>query len=68
MPAVLPDLRAILDQTHEVVWLIDQSNRRILYINATYEKVWGRPLDVLLAALDCFQFIASTIHPEDRDR
>ncbi len=68
MPAVLPDLRAILDQTHEVVWLIDQSDRRVLYINATYEKVWGRSLDALLAALDCFQFIASTIHPEDRTR
>jgi diguanylate cyclase (GGDEF)-like protein/PAS domain S-box-containing protein len=62
------DLREILDQTLEVVWLLDPAQRHISYINAAFERVWGRSVDELLLSSDPIGYLRSTIHPDDRDR
>ncbi len=68
MPAVPPDLGAVLDHTHEVVCLIDTAGRRVLYVNAAYEVVWGRPRADVLASPDGLALLADTVHPDDRPR
>ena len=40
-------LRQITENTHEVFWLRDADNKRILYVNPAYEKVWGRSVESL---------------------
>jgi PAS domain S-box-containing protein len=63
-----PKFEAILEHTTEVVWLFDRARRRLIYINAAFERVWLRPSDEVLLASDTLAFLTSTFHPEDRDR
>ena len=68
MTAVTPNLEALLDQTLEVVWLWDTDERRPVYVNRAFARVWGRPAEVFLNAPCAQAFLRSTIHPDDRER
>jgi PAS domain S-box-containing protein len=58
-----PSLEQILHNIEQVVWLLDISNGRILYVNTTFEAIWGVSCEKLYA--DSLILIKS-VHPEDR--
>lgn len=65
-------LRTSLDQFHvmadiasEVIFLHDLSTMKIVFINAAYQRVFGR--DPAVLARDPMDWLAS-VHPEDRGR
>lgn len=58
-----PSLNQILDNIKQVVWVIDLSTDRILYVSPAFEVVWDRPCERLYA--DPLTLIKS-VHPEDR--
>jgi PAS domain S-box-containing protein len=58
-----PSLEQILHNIEQVVWLLDLSNGRILYVNTTFEAIWGVSCEKLYA--DSLILIKS-VHPEDR--
>lgn len=68
MTIVLPDLRAILEHTYEVVWLLDPKSSKLHYINGAFEALWGRSVEQLLTAPNTKTFVRSTVHPDDRAR
>jgi PAS domain S-box-containing protein/diguanylate cyclase (GGDEF)-like protein len=49
----------------EVFWLIDTETFRTVYLSPSFEEIWERPAQLMLASPD---FLYSTIHPEDVDR
>jgi PAS domain S-box-containing protein len=57
--------RQLAENIGEVVWMSDPEKAEILYVNPTYEELWGRTVETLyeepLSFLD-------QVHPEDRDR
>jgi PAS domain S-box-containing protein len=57
--------RQMAENIREVLWMVDASGAKILYVSPSYEKVWGRPpgapFEHRLAWLN-------VIHPEDRHR
>ncbi len=55
--------RQIVENLYDVVWLAEPGLRKHLYVNAAYERIWGRSRESLAA--DPASFIES-IHPEDR--
>ena len=68
MTTVTPNLEALLDQTLEVVWLWDTDERRPVYVNRAFARVWGRPAEAFLKAPCPQSFLRSTLHPDDRER
>ncbi len=58
-------LREIAEALHDVVLLSDENRTQLLFVNAAYEQIWGRPREELyvnpLALLE-------GVHPEDRER
>jgi PAS domain S-box-containing protein len=57
--------RQLAETIHEVFWITDVPKQRILYASPGYQKIWGRPVESLLA--DPMSW-AESIHPEDRER
>jgi PAS domain S-box-containing protein len=55
--------RQIVENLSDVVWLAEPGLQKHLYVNAAYERVWGRSRETLAA--DPSSFILS-VHPEDR--
>jgi PAS domain S-box-containing protein len=57
--------RQMAENIREVLWMVDASGAKVLYVSPSYEKVWGRPPGApnehRLAWLNA-------IHPEDRHR
>jgi PAS domain S-box-containing protein len=57
--------RQMAENIREVLWMVDASGARVLYVSPRYEQVWGRspgsPYEHRLAWLN-------TVHPEDRHR
>jgi PAS domain S-box-containing protein len=54
--------RQLTENIREVFWLRSPDCKRLLYVSPTYEKVWGKPSEVICATgvdLDA-------VHPEDR--
>jgi PAS domain S-box-containing protein len=39
--------REMAEHIHEVFWLFDWLNRRIIYVSPAYEKIWGRKVEDL---------------------
>ena len=58
-------LRQMMENIEEVVWLTDASKSRMLYISPAYEVLWGRSCESLYA--DPAGWLDS-IHPDDRQR
>ena len=48
-----------------LVWISRQADYRNLYVNATYEQVWGRSRETLKLGREGW---LDTLHPDDRDR
>jgi len=57
--------RQIAENIHEVFWMNDPAQHRVLYVSPAYETVWGRRCEELLA---CPTDWLQAIHPDDRDR
>jgi PAS domain S-box-containing protein len=57
--------RQLAENIHEVFWLKDARQQRILYISPGYEAVSGRTCQSLYERPDSF---TQSIHPDDRDR
>ena len=58
-------LRMITDNMNEVFWLRSADNRKMLYINPVYEKIWGRSCESLYSHPESY---IDTIHELDRER
>jgi PAS domain S-box-containing protein len=58
-------LREVIENIHEALWLAEPEEFRILYVNPTYERIWGVSATVLYAEPDTF---IKSLHPEDRER
>ena len=58
-------LESILNSLEEVVWSVDVATSQLLFLNPAAQKVYGRPVEELLANPD---LRLESIHPDDRDR
>lgn len=54
----------IADNIDEVFWMFDNREQKLVYLNAAYEKIWKRSIELTFS--DARQYIEA-IHPEDRD-
>lgn len=65
----LEESRTVLDQvttaSDDSVWLYDADFSTLLFIDDTYEEIWGQPADRLREDPTAF---LEAIHPEDRER
>jgi PAS domain S-box-containing protein len=57
--------RKVTESIDEVVWMSDPEKEEMLYVNHTYEEIWGQSVESLYE--DPTSFL-DAIHPEDRDR
>ena len=57
--------RQLAEHIHEVFWLTDIKNNRVVYVSPMYETVWGRSAEELYERPHDW---ADAIHPEDRPR
>lgn len=57
--------RRMADSIPDVFWLLDTESHQYLYINRSYETLWGRSCQSLYD--DAHSWTAA-IHPDDRDR
>jgi hypothetical protein len=57
--------RQLAENIHEMFWVRDAVNDRILYVSPAYEQIWGRKLTDFDEAYRSFR---ESIHPEDRER
>ena len=57
------DLRQVLNNIEQVVYVQDLSNGRIIYVNPAFKSVWGRSLESLYANAT---ILIESVHPEDR--
>ena len=55
----------LADGLDSVVWLCDPQVTRIYYVNASYERIWGRTCESLYAEPRSF---LDAVHPDDRAR
>uniref|UniRef100_A0A7C4KIU6 histidine kinase n=1 Tax=Anaerolinea thermolimosa TaxID=229919 RepID=A0A7C4KIU6_9CHLR len=58
-----PYLQEAMQNIKQVVWVLDLSTERILYVSPAFESVWGRSCESFY--LDPLTLIQS-VHPEDR--
>lgn len=58
-------LYSILGSLDDVVWSIDPDINKLLYLNSSAERVYGRTLSEFFENLDLWR---SAIHPNDRER
>lgn len=58
-----PQLRQIIENIEQVIWIEDIHSNQILYVSPAYEKVWGRPIQSLI---DDPTTMINSVHPEDR--
>lgn len=58
-----PQLRQIIENIEQVIWIEDIHSNQILYVSPAYEKVWGRQIQSLI---DDPTTMISSVHPEDR--
>ncbi|MHC1771296.1 MAG: ATP-binding protein [Flexilinea sp.] len=56
-------LGQIAENIEQVLWLLDNSSDRILYVSPAFETVWGRSCESLYADS---QILIESVHPEDR--
>jgi PAS domain S-box-containing protein len=56
--------RQIVDALDDIVALADSSGSQIFYVNAAYDRIWGRPRESLYEHPRAF---LEGVHPEDRE-
>lgn len=54
--------RQFAENLEDVVWMSDAGKKAVLYVNAAYERVWGRPRQELYDGLASF---LDVLHPDD---
>jgi PAS domain S-box-containing protein len=54
--------RQLSDNIQGVFWMLDAQAEQTLYLSPSFEEVWERPAQLMLASP---RFLLSTIHPED---
>jgi PAS domain S-box-containing protein len=57
--------RELAENIHEVFWMSDPENTRMIYISPAYESIWGRTRETLYASPASW---TEAIHPEDKER
>jgi len=57
--------RQLAENIDQVFWMLDLGTDEVLYVSRAFEKVWGRSFAALEPNRD---WLAETVHPEDRDR
>ena len=57
--------RQMAENIREVLWMVDATGRKVLYVSPRCEDVWGRPAEALYG--DGVGWLEA-IHPEDRER
>ena len=57
--------RQVVENIHEVFWVVDPSKGKVIYVSPTYEKIWGRSCQS--ACLET-HFGLDAIHPDDLAR
>ena len=55
--------RQIADTINEVFWIYDNEQQRLVYLNPTYEKIWG--VSIADTYQDSQKYVEA-IHPDDR--
>ena len=58
-----PPLSQILQSIKSVIWILDPITDEILYVNPSFEAVWGRSCESLYADAS---LLLNSVHPEDR--
>ncbi len=58
-------IRDLADHVRAVLWVVSPDGDRMLYCSPAYERLWGRPVDALLA--DPSSWLEG-VHPGDRAR
>ena len=61
----LERFQQVTENIHEVFWMTDPENNRMLYVSPGYERVWGQPRATLLQSPRAWM---DAVHPEDRPR
>jgi PAS domain S-box-containing protein len=54
--------RQVVENIHEVFWIVDAAKGRLLYVSPTYEGIWGRTCKSAYSKDD---FGLDAIHPDD---
>ena len=57
--------RQIAENIHEVFWMVNPSDGRVLYVSPAYEQLWGASCESLYANPGSWTL---AIHPDDRAR
>ena len=55
----------IADAVEDVVWIAEPTERRIVYVSPSYERLWGRPTEAIYGNNEDW---IEAIHPADRER
>jgi PAS domain S-box-containing protein len=56
--------RQMADSIDQIVWMLDVSTNRVLYVSPGFQRVWGRSPESLAERAG----LLDTVHPEDRAR
>ena len=57
--------RQLAENIHDVFFLLEASDQRVLYVSPAYEEIWGETCSSLYASPSAW---SNTIHPADRER
>ncbi len=57
--------RSFVENSTDVLWIIDAEAMRLEYLSPSYERVWGEPRERIMQDLTRW---SATVHPDDRAR
>ena len=57
--------RAVVENIHEIFWMVAADKSRLLYVSPSYAEIWGRSCESLYAAPESW---LESVHTEDRER
>ena len=57
--------RSFVENSRDVLWIIDAEAGRLEYLSPSYEQVWGEPRERIMRDLGRW---SATVHPDDRAR
>jgi len=57
--------RSFVENSRDVLWIVDAEAGRLEYLSPSYEQVWGESRDRIMHDLDRW---SDTVHPDDRAR
>ncbi len=57
--------RSFVENSTDVLWIVDVEAGRLEYLSPSFEQVWGEPRERVMQDLDRW---SATVHPDDRAR